>query len=289
MDLKVFSAAQMREKEEIHAKKVQWISSLSALGGWFLGFLVATFIGVFHVEDIKIENATLQYHVDTYQQRLTQMEQRVDQIAFRDLKIYRKLFGLESKELVQSEAHELSIKTIDDLEGRIDHQARSLREISDWQLSYLKDLQQTPMLMPVQGYISSPFGMRVHPILGVRKFHRGIDIAVYPGTAVQATANGEVSASGYDRHLGHYVKLFHEHTSLYTLYAHLSSIPSALEAGSTVKRGDVIGFSGNSGLSDGPHLHYEIQDAEGRSVDPRSYILSDIAPMAEMRIASLLP
>jgi len=120
------------------------------------------------------------------------------------------------------------------------------------------------MLMPVNGRITSPFGMRFHPILGYTRMHSGVDIAAPWGTPVRATSDGVVSFAG--RHGGHgnYVRL-EMGGGIGTGYGHLSRI--AVAYGQRVRAGEIIGYVGSTGLSTGPHLHYEMYRG-GRTVNP---------------------
>ncbi|PEQ12113.1 hypothetical protein B2G71_13295 [Novosphingobium sp. PC22D] len=117
---------------------------------------------------------------------------------------------------------------------------------------------------PVSGRVTSRFGMRRHPILGYRRMHSGVDYGARYGTPIYAVADGRVSYSG--RHGGHgnYVKIEHG-GHLATGYAHMSRI--AVKSGSTVRAGQVIGYVGSTGLSTGPHLHFEAYKGN-RKVDP---------------------
>lgn len=120
------------------------------------------------------------------------------------------------------------------------------------------------LIMPVNGRITSGFGMRFHPILGYTRMHAGVDIAAPWGTPVRATGDGIVSFAG--RHGGHgnYVRLEHG-GGVGTGYGHLSRI--AVSPGQRVRAGEIIGFVGSTGLSTGPHLHYEMYRG-GRTVNP---------------------
>lgn len=120
-------------------------------------------------------------------------------------------------------------------------------------------------LWPLRGTISSPFGPRVHPIYGVPSFHTGIDIAVPEGTSVRAAAAGVVTTAGWDGGFGLLVVIDHGN-GYQTYYGHLSKI--LVGAGERVEAAEVIALSGNTGLSTGPHLHFEVQ-YNGTSVDPR--------------------
>lgn len=120
-------------------------------------------------------------------------------------------------------------------------------------------------LMPVTGAVSSGFGTRWHPILGQRRFHRGLDLRAAYGTPIRAAGDGVVTMAGWAGGYGRQVRIAHRDYG--TSYAHMSRF--AVAAGTRVKRGQVIGYVGSSGLSTGPHLHFEAYRG-GRAVDPRS-------------------
>lgn len=120
------------------------------------------------------------------------------------------------------------------------------------------------MANPVDGRITSHFGGRAHPILRLFRFHKGIDIAAPKGTPIRAAADGRVIAGGWNGGHGQQVRIAHP-GGLETSYSHMSAI--AASAGSFVHQGQVIGYVGSSGLSTGPHLHYEVRRG-GKPVDP---------------------
>lgn len=124
--------------------------------------------------------------------------------------------------------------------------------------------------------LSSGFGMRFHPILGYSRMHAGVDYAAPTGTPIYAVTDGVVSYAG--RHGGHgnYVKLDHN-GNLATGYAHMSRI--AVHSGERVRRGQVIGYVGSTGLSTGPHLHYEVYRS-GRTVNPLSVKFEQVSQLA---------
>lgn len=126
--------------------------------------------------------------------------------------------------------------------------------------------QTSSYFQPVSGRLSSRFGMRRHPILGYMRMHSGIDYAASYGSAIVAVSDGVVSYAG--RHGGHgkYVRIEHG-SGLGSGYAHMSSI--AVDPGSRVSAGQVIGYVGSTGLSTGPHLHFEVYRGS-RRIDPQS-------------------
>jgi len=129
-----------------------------------------------------------------------------------------------------------------------------------------------PSLMPVAvAGMSSGFGMRVHPVLGGRRAHKGIDLAAPAGTPIHASADGEVSKAEWFSSYGLYVSLEHG-GDIQTRYGHMSRLN--VMAGQKVRKGDVIGYVGSTGRSTGPHLHYEVRIA-GLAVNPVPYLQAE--------------
>lgn len=126
--------------------------------------------------------------------------------------------------------------------------------------------QRSGMVAPVPGRVSSNFGMRRHPILGYRRMHSGMDFKARHGTPIVAVSDGTVSGAGRMGGCGNAVRLNHG-GGLQTRYCHMSRL--AVSGGQAVRRGQVIGYVGSTGLSTGPHLHYEMYSG-GRAIDPAS-------------------
>lgn len=116
------------------------------------------------------------------------------------------------------------------------------------------------------GVLRSPFGMRRHPILGYRKMHTGVDWTVSRGTPIVAAGNGIVEQAKWSRGYGRYTIIRHAN-GYKTAYAHQSAFASGLAPGVRVRQGQIIGYVGSSGLSTGPHLHYEVI-VNGNFVNP---------------------
>jgi murein DD-endopeptidase MepM/ murein hydrolase activator NlpD len=126
-----------------------------------------------------------------------------------------------------------------------------------------KFLVRKPM---AAGLMRSGYGWRRHPILGYSKMHTGVDWAAPRGTPIYASGNGIVATAGWESGYGKYVKL--RHTNGYeTAYGHMSAFARGIQAGTRVRQGQIIGYVGSTGLSTGPHLHYEIL-VNNRFVDP---------------------
>ena len=114
------------------------------------------------------------------------------------------------------------------------------------------------MKTPINGArLSSSFGMRKHPILGFNKMHRGTDFAAPSGTPIMASGSGTVTRARWCGGGGNCVKI--KHNSTYqTIYAHMKSFARGIKEGKKVKQGQIIGYVGSTGMSTGPHLHYEV-------------------------------
>lgn len=144
-------------------------------------------------------------------------------------------------------------------------------ELLTSQLSYLSTrgrFMDIPSIWPASGWVSSSYGFRIHPIFRQRRFHEGIDIANSYGTPVLATASGKVSRVGNIGNYGRSVVIKHGN-GLETQYSHLDKI--FVEKGMSVDKGEEIALMGNSGLSTGPHIHYEVR-VRDKTVDPLKFI-----------------
>jgi murein DD-endopeptidase MepM/ murein hydrolase activator NlpD len=137
------------------------------------------------------------------------------------------------------------------------------------QLSKLGDTDAAPDVLPWYGQITSPYGWRMSPFRpGVREFHYGLDINASEGTPVQVTKSGIVTYIGYDSSYGNMVEVTHAGGWL-TRYAHNSKV--LVQLGQTVRRGDILALSGNTGASTGPHIHYEVHH-NGMPIDPATLV-----------------
>ncbi len=116
------------------------------------------------------------------------------------------------------------------------------------------------------GHVTSPYGWRVHPILKLRRFHKGVDFGAPEGTPVHAAEDGVIEEIGRQGHYGLYLRIRHC-ASVQTAYAHLARFAPGLHQGSVVSRGQVIAQVGRTGWATGPHLYYEVI-VDGRRVDP---------------------
>jgi len=147
-----------------------------------------------------------------------------------------------------------------------------LTEIGEALGSHIGLLTEIPSIWPVRGgvgTISMFFGQNIHPIFGQYYIHRGIDIVTFrAGDAIVASADGQVVTAEYDSGYGNYIIIRHKH-GYYTRYAHMQNF--RVQVGQQVQQGEVIGYIGSTGISTGPHLHYEVHVGSD-VVDPYRYL-----------------
>lgn len=186
---------------------------------------------------------------------------------------YRDLEKLENSELV------IDVKSrLDKLMRKVYIQSTSYDQIIDLAKNKEEMLASVPAIQPISNKdlkrTASGWGYRIHPIYKIRKFHYGMDFTSPTGTEIYATGDGIVEITETSRR-GYGNKIIINHGFGYkTLYAHLNGF--AVKKGQKVKRGDVIGYVGNTGLSTAPHLHYEVK-LNGKKVNPVNYYFNDLS------------
>ena len=243
----------------------------------------------------ELEEMKIQYEL--LNKKLKQSQEVLGQIEDRDNNIYRSYFELEpiSEDVRKAGfggvnryakfsdwkyadiVSEVS-KNIDVLNKQLVIQSKSLDEIVISAKEKDKMLSHLPAIQPIANKdmtrLASGFGMRMHPILKIGKMHAGTDFAAHTGTPIYATGDGKVKLAGRSGGYGNVVIINHGY-GYETLYGHMSKTKA--KTGQNVKRGDIIGYVGSTGLSTGPHLHYEIHK-DGKPIDPISYFYQDVSP-----------
>lgn len=176
----------------------------------------------------------------------------------------------------------LKLKTKGDFSAALDF-VNSIQRKIDFELQNYSSIEKAfnenknlykciPAIKPCEGTLSeNSFGMRLHPILGYMKMHNGVDIITDIGTPVHVTGNGVVTYVGTRNGFGLIVEIDHGF-GYKTIYGHLSS--ANVVEGQSLKRGDFIAYSGNSGLSSGPHLHYEVLH-NGINLNPAEFLFDE--------------
>lgn len=241
---------------------------------------------------LKQQNADLVSKIQDLEGQFAMVEERVDGLHSQDNNFYRSLLsqdkisdgewnsgkggtvnpGQDGDPDVLRDVEE----RLDRLQNKIDIQNRSYEVLFRELKNKDEELRHTPAIRPVKGSIISGFGMRKHPILKYKRMHTGLDMRASTGTPVYATADGIVKLVGSSRGgYGRQIEIDHGGLGYVTKYAHLSEIE--VKKGQRVKRGDIIALSGNTGLSSGPHLHYEIHK-NGSKIDPLDYFYGEITP-----------
>lgn len=183
---------------------------------------------------------------------------------------FRRIFSLRSKNAVLESADFSDSGSLDMevLREQIDAAMESVADIRKY-IAGQKDVYlATPVGMPVSGTLSSQYGNRKHPVRSEERFHTGVDISVPVDTGVRATANGIVSFAGWTEGSGIVVVVEHGH-GFSTAYAH--NRKALVRVGDRLNRGDLVAMSGSTGVSTGPHVHYEIWK-NGRHVDPVAFL-----------------
>ncbi|MCF8061977.1 MAG: M23 family metallopeptidase [Deltaproteobacteria bacterium] len=222
--------------------------------------------------NLQEEIARLEY-VKGELARITEKEQRLkDYFGMARFRSLEQVVGGGPDQTASVVAKALSASAPAALPERLENLAGNLEALGELMIRQAAAWDETPSIFPVDlkdPVISSGFGWRKSPFTNKREFHAGIDIIGRTGTRVVAPAAGSVINRGHDRWLGNYVVLQHA-GDLKTIYGHLHE--ASVEKGARVKRGDVIGLVGNTGLSTSSHLHYSVVEGS-RAVNPMQYIL----------------
>ncbi|MFD0963585.1 M23 family metallopeptidase [Pseudofulvibacter geojedonensis] len=255
------------------------------------------FIETPHEKALKRENENLKLQYNFLSERVELAENALANVADRDENIYRIFFEANSISDAQRKAGfgginrykkfegqpnsdliKNSAKRIDILLKGIEVQSRSLDEIEKLAKDKEKLLAAIPAIQPVQNKdltrVASGYGMRIHPILKYRKMHNGMDFTAPKGTPIYATGDGVVTKASRASGFGKVIYIDHGFGYM-TKYAHLNKFNT--RKGKKVKRGDIIGYVGNTGLSSGPHLHYEVHK-NGKPINPVNFYHGDLSP-----------
>jgi murein DD-endopeptidase MepM/ murein hydrolase activator NlpD len=186
---------------------------------------------------------------------------------------YDQLLDMTNSEIVVS-----TTKKLNELKKEIYIQSKSYDELVMLSKNKETMLASLPAIQPISNKdltrMASGFGWRIDPVYHTRRFHAGMDFTAPIGTDIYATANGTISAAGWQQGYGNCVQINHGYGYL-TLYGHMSAIK--VRVGQSVKRGEVIGLVGSTGKSTGPHCHYEVH-YKGEIMNPQNYYFLDLSP-----------
>lgn len=258
---------------------------------------------------LKNEVTELEFYYENLTKTVEKLQTQLANIEYRDDNIYRVVLGAEpidknireagvggldryedikNKNIIHGEVITKLSEMVDNLHRKIYIESKSQDDVVDIAETKEKLFAAIPAIQPISNKqliaLASGFGMRVHPIYKVKKMHTGIDFAATIGTPIYATADGtidilDVSFSGYGK------KIEINHGFGYrTRYAHMHGF--AVRLGQKVKRGDLIGYVGDTGLSTAPHLHYEVF-VNGVIANPVHYFFNDLNPAEYEKIIEL--
>ena len=270
----------------------------------FLGVVLIAFFGFIGFSqiiktpnelEIERELKYSEFNLELTNKQLDEMSQVLSQMQERDNNIYRAYFeanpipeeqrkagfggvnrykhleGYDNSDLVTDISKKLDI-----LSKQMSVQSKSLDEIVALAKEKEDMLASIPAILPIKKgdfYVASGFKMRMHPILKINKFHKGMDFTAPKGTPVYASGNGKVSIAQRSSTFGNVVYIEHGY-GYRTIYAHLSKIK--VRKYNDVKRGDLIGYVGNTGLSVAAHLHYEVHK-NGIALNPINFYYGDLS------------
>lgn len=292
------------EKVAVGARDAIRKISFTVLFGLVLGVLFMIvgyqFIDSPKERALKREIAQYKRQVKSLNSRVTRAEKVLEDLENRDDNVYRTIFeaapispsvrnsgigGVDRYQDLQgydnSELLTYTNKRVDELSKRLYIESVSLDEVYDMAVNKQQRLASMPAIMPVaknRCKLVSGFGSRYHPILHYRRMHTGVDFAAPKGTPIYASADGTVTTAGRDGKglSGYGITVVVNHGyGFQTLYAHMNDVK--VKSGQKVKRGELIGHVGSTGLSQGPHLHYEVIQ-NGTKVNPVFYFFNDLTP-----------
>ncbi len=296
------------EQSKGYISKIVILIAFSILLVMFTGFIVLSqFLKTpdqlaqeRELENLKLNYQLLNKRLDESSSILAQLQQRDNNIyrayfetnpipeeqrkaGFGGVNRYSYLEGYDNTQLVVN-----ATKKLDILSKQMVVQSKSLDEIVSLAKEKETMLASIPAIMPIKkedlSYVASGYKYRMHPILKIRKFHKGMDFKAATGTPIYASGNGKVVLAQRSATFGKVVYIDHGF-GYRTIYAHMSKM--ATRKGRKVKRGDIIGYVGNTGRSVGSHLHYEVHK-NGRALNPINFYYGDLTPeeFLAMQIAS---
>lgn len=243
------------------------------------------------------ENKLLQTQYEVLSLRLNEAQDVLEDIQQRDENLYRAIFQAESipesirksgfggsnryEHLTMLSNPELVVSTtqkMDMLDKQLYIQSNSLEELINLGKSQEERLKCIPAIQPISNKdlrrTASGYGFRIDPIYRTPKFHSGMDFSAKVGTEIYATGDGKVVYAAWKQGYGNCIVIDHGY-GYQTLYGHMSKYNARV--GQQIKRGEVIGYVGNTGKSTGPHLHYEVI-VHGQHDNPSKYYFMDLTP-----------
>ena len=267
------------------------VSFLFAIG---ISWGYSNYFGSPQEKRLRQENALLQYHYNKIRQEIDESHQTLAYLQDQDDSLYRMILEVEpmprsvKKVTVNSKDYSLELRDknkliavtlqkVDQLKKQLHIQVESYDKLKKLAQNNEKRLAAIPAIQPLSNKdlkrLSSPFGMRLHPIHKIPVMHEGVDFAAPRGTPIYATGNGVVKLTRKSpRGYGNYVEIDHGYGFL-TKYCHMQNFK--VKPGQRVTRGQCIGSVGNTGTSTSPHLHYEVIKNR-KKINPAHYFTNDL-------------
>lgn len=273
-----------------------WIMCGVVLAGAGIAAL-SSFAGTPSEIALRAENQVLVDQLKVTKNKIQDLDSQVKQLAMKDNEVYRTMLGMDPISYDERQAGsggadiyadfdvfnegtadilKWTASNLENLQRRISIQKVSFNELKSYYNKNQKKLSHMPAIRPVPGIMLSGFGMRYHPVLKYRRMHDGLDFRAKVGTPIHATGDGVIKYAARKGTYGLLIMIDHGY-GIETRFAHLSAFKKGIRPGVKVKRGDVIGYTGNTGLTEGPHLHYEIR-RKGEPIDPLNYLFANITP-----------
>lgn len=261
-------------------------------------FIFAAFVDSPKEKALKRENEEILAQYRLLSKEVEKLDGILKNLESRDDNIYRVIFETEPidasirragsggvnkyehlKDLKDADLIISTSKKLDELSKALYIQSKSYDEVETLAKDKLKMMASIPAIIPIslkdpRNHVSSAFGYRMHPFYKTVKLHAGMDFSGAMGTPIHVTGDGKVIAVEVQRGYGKCIIIDHGF-SYKTLYGHLSKYN--VKVGQKVKRGDIIAYMGNTGMSFGPHVHYEVRKND-RPVDPINYYFNDLTP-----------
>lgn len=280
---------------------------MSTLIAFFIVFLAFRFIPSPQLKLAELKYEKMRQNYESLVEQTERLEIEMAALEKRDNEVYRSIFEAnplpdsarakltEDKTEIEKVAalndeelgNELAA-TLNNINARINYQFASYNSIEKLISNQEEKLASIPAIQPVSNKdlnrVASGYGMRIDPVYGTPKMHKGLDFTAPQGTPIYATGNGRVQDASFDQGgYGNHV-IINNGYGYKTLFGHMSKIK--VKRGESVKRGEVIGWVGSTGKSTGPHCHYEVH-VNGREVNPVYFFYNDLTPEQFDRILKI--
>ena len=270
----------------VSVRLTKWLAGISAAAVLAISGVLVHYVWitaeVYELRRLRTENRALRVKTEEYEQNAGQLRSKIDTLQGMVNKLGvmagldhalpdTRVGGVGGAIGTESAAPALDPVALHEMDRSVSALTARSARLEEFYRDQSVLLASTPSIWPVRGYLAAGFGNRLDPFTGQRDFHTGLDISTPVGTKVQAPADGVVVSCGQKGGYGNSIIVDHGF-GIVTRYGHLSGFN--VKPGQRIKRGDVIGFVGDTGRSTGPHLHYEVW-VRDQAQNPIHYILDE--------------